>query len=113
MKNLDGDTYYFDKKGNMVTGWKEVNGKEYYFHETSKPRGRMAKNETIDGKYLNGLGEIVPSQWLKSSNGRWWYKHGDGSYTRNNFEVIDGDTYYFDDHGYMVTGWKEVNGKEE
>lgn len=27
-------------------------------------------------------------QWVQESNGRWWYKHSDGSYTKYNWEYI-------------------------
>lgn len=23
-------------------------------------------------------------KWIKSNNGKWWYRHSDGSYTKNN-----------------------------
>lgn len=39
------------------------------------------------------------------SNGRWWYKHANGSYTKNGWDKIDGVWYYFDDEGWMKTGW--------
>lgn len=39
------------------------------------------------------------------SNGRWWYKHANGSYTTKAWEKIDGVWYYFDDEGWMKTGW--------
>ena len=42
--------------------------------------------------------------WIKSGS-RWWYKHSDGSYTRNNWEQIDGKWYFFDNDGWMKTGW--------
>ena len=43
-------------------------------------------------------------EWIKDDTG-WWYKHSDGSYTKQDFEQIDGEWYYFDYKGYMVTGW--------
>lgn len=42
--------------------------------------------------------------WIQS-NGRWWYKHSDGSYTRNEWEKINETWYYFDSEGWMKTGW--------
>ena len=42
--------------------------------------------------------------WIQS-NGRWWYKHSDGSYTTNGWEQINGTWYYFDSEGWMKTGW--------
>ena len=40
-------------------------------------------------------------QWIKC-DGRWWYKHPDGSYTMNGWEQIDGKWYYFDHEGWML-----------
>ena len=44
------------------------------------------------------------STWMYS-NGRWWYKHEDGTYTANSWEKINGVWYYFDHAGWMQTGW--------
>lgn len=41
----------------------------------------------------------------------WWYKHNDGSYTKNNWEEIKSDWYFFDENGYMHTGWIEWDEK--
>ena len=49
--------------------------------------------------------------WIQSGN-RWWYSHQDGSYTINSFAVINGQTYYFDGNGFMVTGWHKINDKD-
>lgn len=42
--------------------------------------------------------------WIQS-NGRWWYKHSDGSYTKNGWEKINETWYYFDSEGWMKIGW--------
>lgn len=42
--------------------------------------------------------------WIQS-NGRWWYKHADGSYTTNDWEKINGVWYRFYNSGWMQTGW--------
>ena len=47
---------------------------------------------------------LTTSSWMYS-NGRWWYKHANGSYTTKAWEKIDGVWYYFDDEGWMKTGW--------
>ena len=65
---------------------------------------------------VSGLtGKEVKSQpkgeWLKGKSkgneDKWWYKHSDGSYTINNWELIDGKYYFFDEEGWMKTGWIE------
>lgn len=45
------------------------------------------------------------AEWVKSKDGRWWYRHADGSWTSNGWEKIDGKWYYFDKDGWMKTGW--------
>ena len=49
-------------------------------------------------------------QWIQAADGRWWYRHADGSYTTDGWERIGGEWYYFDADGWMVTGWKQWNG---
>ena len=50
-------------------------------------------------------------EWLQDEVG-WWYKHADGSYTKCDWEQIDGKWYYFDYKGYMCTGWIQAKGKD-
>ena len=49
-------------------------------------------------------------QWIQEADGRWWYRHSDGGYTTNGWELIDGKWYYFDSEGWMVTGWINDGG---
>lgn len=48
--------------------------------------------------------------WIQAKDGRWWYRHDDGSYTTNGWEQIKGQWYYFDSEGWMVTGALSLNG---
>ena len=52
---------------------------------------------------------VAVNQWIRNGN-RWWYRHADGSYTTNGWEVINGAWYYFDGAGWMVTGWVRLSG---
>lgn len=47
--------------------------------------------------------------WQKSGQ-RWWYRWSDWSYPISEFVKIGGLTYWFDDAGWMVTGWREIDG---
>lgn len=62
----------------------------------------------------NGETELVlpvRGEWIYNGVG-WWYKHSDGTYTQNNWEQIEDKWYFFDEDGYMKTGWIEWEGKE-
>lgn len=60
------------------------------------------------GNYSSTDTTMTPHQskstWMYS-NGRWWYKHEDGTYTANGWEKINGVWYHFDNSGWMQTGW--------
>jgi hypothetical protein len=52
----------------------------------------------------------IPGKWIQAADGRWWYRHDNGTYTKNGWEYINGQWYYFDGSGWMVTGWIQLNG---
>lgn len=49
--------------------------------------------------------------WNQDDRG-WWYRNRDGSYTKDNWQLIGSEWYYFDGEGYMKTGWIQWQGKE-
>jgi len=52
----------------------------------------------------------VRGEWVRDDTG-WWYSHSDGTCTKNNWERIKNDWYFFDENGYMKTGWIDWEGK--
>ena len=101
--------YYMDGSGRMLTGWQWINGKCYYMNNS----GAMAADTWIGNYYVDGSGAWIPNKtadgWVRSGN-RWWYRHSDGSYTKSDWEKINGKWYYFDREGWMLTGWQKVSG---
>ncbi len=133
------DYWYFDKKGNMLTGWQKIDGKWYCFAEW----GEMFKNgghKTPDGKiyWFNKDGsykKVYGWQSIKESYGdktyTYYYYFGKNGYGVSGWQKIGGKwyyfltysgemaagilcdidnaTYYFDDNGQYQTGWQEIN----
>ena len=63
------------------------------------------KNENTNSSQKNGVNHSQYfGSWIRS-NGRWWFKHNDGSYTSNGWEKINRTWYRFDNSGWMQTGW--------
>ena len=48
-------------------------------------------------------------QWMYGSNG-YWYQRPDGTYPYDEKILIDDRTYYFNESGYMQTGWQWIDG---
>ena len=106
-QTIGGAKYYLNGSGAMLTGWQIIGGKWYYFDSS----GAMAADTWVGEYYVDKDGvwdtSKVKPQWILSGS-RWWYRHGDGSYTKSNWEQINGQWYYFDAAGWMVTGWQLV-----
>lgn len=108
----NGKKYYLhDNSAAYQNEWLKTGGKWYYFQNDST----MATNTWIDNYYVDASGvwiqnkEKPTDKWITSGN-RKWYRHADGSYTKNDWELINGKYYRFDNDGWMVTGWKKING---
>jgi len=120
----NGKWYYLGaaNDGSMKTSWQLVNGSWYYMNPGNGDMaanqwignyyvggsGAMLTNQWIGNYYVDGSGKWVPgktkatAQWILSGN-RWWYRHADGGYTRNGWELINGSWYYFDNAGWMLS----------
>lgn len=130
-KMISGKWYWFNRNGYMVTGWQKIGGSWYYFQSSGEMLGQgwhvidgswyymynsgaMASNTWIGNSYVNGSGVWIPGKvkagWVQNGT-RWWYRHADGSYTKNGWEKINGSWYLFDQSGWMLTGWQYVGGK--
>lgn len=116
----DKEWYYFDDEGYVVTGWKKIDNTWYYFKDDGvmvtnrwigsyylQNDGSMATNKiTPDGYTVDENGkwdsskEQLTGKWIKT-NGKWWYRNPDGSYSKDSWQEIDGKWYHFDEDGWM------------
>lgn len=87
-------------KGSDETGWWWQWG-----------NGTYAQNEFVNGYWLDENGWYDStwdgSKWKSDSKG-WWFEYPDGTYPKGQWLKINGDWYYFDEDGYMVTGKHSV-----
>lgn len=97
----NGSTYYYNSKGDMITGWLEQDGNRYYFGAD----GAMVTGwaELSDGRYyLSGNG-VMHTGWL-AFDGKHYYLNSDGR-MRTGWLEEDDTVYYFDSDGSLHTGW--------
>lgn len=92
---IEGQWYYFNMDGLMLTGWQKIDGRDYYLHQN----GQMAVGWTrIDGKWYYFL--------LNAENGR-----PAGTMAEGGWRTIGSYYYYFNQDGSLYTGWLNQNGK--
>ena len=85
---------------------KSENQKTYLVVNVNKVNGKSFQISLKANKKDDDI-EEAKDEWILSGN-RWWYRHANGSYTSNNWELINGVWYYFDNNGWMQTGWIKV-----
>lgn len=89
------------------TNFKNTNGM-WQFSDYGKVPGVSTRCD-LNYTYMSVSSQsIAPKTGWISSGGRWWYRHTDGSYTRNDWERINGYWYHFDASGWMQTGWLKL-----
>lgn len=103
---ISGFWYHFDEHGFRQTGWIKLKQHWYYLYAN----GKMASSAWIGSNYVNASGIFIANSW-KQTDGKWWYRLGDGTYPRKTWCTIDGKKYLFDEDGYMLTGWVRIENK--
>lgn len=104
---------YSESIGVLGIGLYETAKDGYFTHIDTRTKKSFwcgqgqAKRDTFGGAKME---EKVG--WIKETTG-WWYRHADGSFTKNNWEKIGNEWFYFDKNGYAigVNRWKQINGK--
>ena len=123
-KSSDSDDsmrIYYISNGNISdSGWKEIDGKKYYFKETNIERDGVWTKENvalrkglyeIDGKkyYFNSEGAVETNGWILDENGNWYYAKTSGEIVTGDL-LINGTQYHFNENGTLKTGLIMENG---
>lgn len=69
-----------------------------------------SKWEALHSRITAGGTSAAKDEWVQAEDGRWWYRHADGSFTKSGWELVAGRWYLFDADGWMLTGWQRDNG---
>lgn len=102
------------KKSLMIAKQKLEESKKALENANAKLNNAKVKKEAAKKEYIK-VSEALKvrlaskGSWIQSS-GRWWYRHNNGSYTSNGWELINGKWYHFDRSGWMQTGWVKSSG---
>ncbi|MGY5265999.1 N-acetylmuramoyl-L-alanine amidase [Paraclostridium bifermentans] len=95
-----------DKESNITSGWKQIEGKWYYYHN-----GETLKNWQEINKvwyYFKSTGEMQTG-WLKIGE-KWYYLKTSGAMAIG-WEQVGNTWYYFKSTGEMQTGWLKIGEK--
>ena len=106
-KKVEEKWYYFEPSGEMATGWKKL-GRNWYYLETS---GEMATGwKKVEGNwyYLETSGEMTTG-WKKVGE-NWYYLETSGKMATG-WKKVEGNWYYLNTSGKMLTDWQQVDGK--
>ena len=106
----DGKWYYFDSDGYMVHDGRydtNYNGKwvKYYFDHDGHYEVNTWHNDGNEKVYFKSDGSQAFSEWVKASDGQWYYFDAYGNMDQPRGEwakVSDGRWYYFDRNGNMA-----------
>ena len=125
---INGSTYYFDKSGYMVTGWKSIESNWYYFNAS----GCMVTNTWVGDYYLDFDGKMAISQWINDryvgEDGAWdkskelYVMEQDSlgtrfvnqktlEYEKDGWIKIKSGSYYVDSNGYALVGTQILEDK--
>lgn len=102
------------KKSLMISKQKLEESKKALENANAKLNNAKVKKEAAKKEYIK-VSEALKvrlaskGSWIQSS-GCWWYRHNNGSYTSNGWELINGKWYHFDRSGWMQTGWVQSSG---
>ena len=104
----NGNWYYMNPSGVMLSGWQRINGKWYYLGEDGIMQTGWIKLGH-DSYYCTTSGAML-SGW-QFINGNWYYMNSSGVML-SGWQRINGKWYYLGDSndGTMRLGWQEING---
>lgn len=101
-------SYAMTKAGNYFYRVRPVNRvKAENKGEWTESPSRYIDADTANQIRLN---PVSTGEWKMDQTG-WWYQNADGTHPMNQWLEINGKWYFFNEQGYMATGWIDWNGR--
>jgi len=102
-----GNVWYQNADGIVVRGLQLVEGKRYYFNETTGYQEIGFKQVGEDLYFFSSKNKAATQGW-KAAYGNVWYQNADGKVVRG-LQIVEGKKYYFNlQTGYQEVGFKQV-----
>ena len=107
---INGKTHYFNDDGVMLTGWVQESGDSW----TAADSNDVSVTDTF---YCNEDGARLSNQWIKTyapgvdaddadeDDKNWYYIRSTGKPAVGKQSSINGQTYFFNAYGEMLSGW--------
>jgi glucan-binding YG repeat protein len=129
---VDDSWYYFNEDGSMATSvWKTYKEKWHYLKENGQSavgwlqlgdnwfyfKDPSAELQTgwfrADGSwYCANSDGTMKKGWAEASDGWCYLDDSTGKMKKNEWVTVDGNSYYFNVNGIMVTGSRYINGQK-
>ena len=132
--NIKGKTYYFNKKGIRVSGWKTIEGNKYYFGTAKqgymykkafvklkngttyllRKDGRLAKGWCTYNKkryYFDPTTGVLQNGWITVDK-KTYYLGTKGYVHKNTFVTYQKRIYYLMNDGQKAVGWQTIKGNK-
>ena len=106
-KQIQGKWYYFDGSGYMKTGWLKDGGNWYYLGKSSGYRHTGWRKVSGKWYYMDEQTGVMQTGWLQLGDD-WYYLKPSSGAMLTGWQKIKGKTYYLKSNGKMATGWLKV-----
>lgn len=105
LKTINGKKYAFDQDGRMLYGWVEEEGLTINTDDEAWKTAKYFFGGWNDGSAQSGWQELAVTDEDGDTDMKWFFFDGNGKKQTNKKKAINGQTYYFDEDGAMITDW--------
>lgn len=100
-QEIDGNWFYFNKNGYMVTGSRKIGSDYYYFKDSGAMAVGWIHDEDEDRWYYYHENGVRGKGWL-FYDGAWYWLTSKGMMLCDGTKAVSGNKYYFFDNGQMA-----------